>query len=140
MPDVHGLLLDTHAWIWLNTGSGELTSASLERIDAEALRGQVYISVISVWELATLAAKGRITLRTSVREWVDDALSQPGIHLLPLSAAVAVESAALPGAMHADPADRILVASARLHRLVLLTRDKKILEYAGPGHLLAEPI
>ena len=125
------LILDTHIWIWLLNGEERLQrSKALPWIERAALRSQVKISVISVWEVGMLQAKGRINLPTHTLEWVRKALSSPGISLVPLTEEMAIESSQLPGDFHGDPADRILVATTRLLGGTLLTADKKILEYS----------
>lgn len=135
-----GLLLDTHVWIWLNNGSSELKSVIISQIDKAARLGELFISAISVWEVATLVAKKRILLRTSVQDWVDEALSQPGVELIPLSSHIAIESTQLPNGIHADPADRIIIATARLQGLILLTRDSNILSYSQLGYLNSKKV
>jgi PIN domain nuclease of toxin-antitoxin system len=86
-----------------------------------------------VWEVGVLSAKGRIQLSVPLRDWVDGALSAPGIRFAPLDAAAAAESALLPGELHGDPADRILIATARTQNIPLATRDNDILEYGKLG-------
>lgn len=130
-----GLLLDTHIWIWLNNGSPELKSKSIAEIDHAAQKGELFISAISVWEVATLVFKKRILLRTSIHDWVEQALSQPGIELIPLLPNVSVESTLLPDGFNADPADRIIVATARVKLLTLMTRDTNIQHYAKMGFI-----
>lgn len=135
-----GILLDTHVWIWLMNGTPEFAAKMIQRINQAAENGRVFVSAISIWEVATLVAKRRLVLRTSVKEWIDAALSQPGVNLVPLLPDIAIESAQLPNGMHGDPADRILVATARLKQLVLLTRDTKILQYASHGYVQAKEV
>ena len=81
------------------------------------------------------AARGRIQLTMPLRAWVDHALSVPGLRLVPVDAAVAAESTLLPGEPQGDPADRFLIATARIHGVALATRDERILGYAKQGHL-----
>ncbi|OGT46941.1 MAG: hypothetical protein A3E82_02730 [Gammaproteobacteria bacterium RIFCSPHIGHO2_12_FULL_38_11] len=76
MSKASGLLLDTHVWIWLNNGSSELKSSIIRNIDHAAENGELFISAISVWEIATLVAKKKIVLRTSVQDWIEQALKQ----------------------------------------------------------------
>ncbi len=130
-----GLLLDTHVWIWLNEGSSELNSANVREIDHAAGQGELFVSAISVWEIAILVAKKRILLRTSIRDWIEQALSQPGIRLMPLLPNIAVESTLLPDGLNADPADRIIVATARVKLLTLMTHDANIQQYAKSGFI-----
>ncbi len=105
------------------------------RISAASGKGLIYISAISVWEVATLEAKGRLTLSMDCRTWVDRALDAPGVQFAPLSPSIAVDSTRLPEGMHSDPADRILVATARSMNGTLVTRDRMILNYAASGHV-----
>jgi PIN domain nuclease of toxin-antitoxin system len=130
------LLLDTHAWLWYAEGMSErLRPATIKRLD-EARKGDgLVISAISVWEVGMHAARGRIRLAVPLRDWVERALAAPGMRLMPLDAAVAAESTVLPGEPQGDPADRFLIATARIHGLVLATRDQQILDYAKRGSL-----
>jgi PIN domain nuclease of toxin-antitoxin system len=137
MPTDSAVILDTHIWVWLNNGSSELSKSSIGRIERAAVSGEVYIPAIVVWEVATLAAKGRLTFKKPVRQWIEEALSQQGVTLIPLLPSIAIESTELPGEFHADPADRLIVASARIEGLPLMTRDSKILDYGSAGHVIA---
>ena len=93
------------------------------------------VSAISVWEIAQLEAARRIQLSVDVRAWVGRALAFPGVQLKGLSPAIAIESTRLPGSLHRDPADRILIATARLTGAALVTCDERILTYAKQGHV-----
>lgn len=128
------LLLDTHTWLWLVGGAEPLKRPVLSAVEGAARRGRIRVSAISVWEVAMLQAKGRIRLAKDCLAWVQEALSAPGTSLVPLTPEIAVESSRLPGEFHGDPADRILVATARLLDATLLTRDERILAY-GKGKL-----
>jgi PIN domain nuclease of toxin-antitoxin system len=130
-----GILLDTHTWIWLFQGSKELSEDVIVKMNQAGSKGKVFISAISVWELSMLVAKGRVTLATSIHQWVEDSLSQPGVNLSLLTPAIAIESSFLPGEFHGDPADKIIVATARINNLILLTRDRKILQYGSEGYI-----
>ncbi|MEK6696072.1 MAG: type II toxin-antitoxin system VapC family toxin [Candidatus Deferrimicrobiota bacterium] len=127
------LLLDTHAWLWLVGGAEPLKRSVLSTVEQGARQGRIRVSAISVWEVAMLEAKGRIRLSKDCLAWVHDALASPGLSLVPLTPEIAVESSRLPGTFHGDPADRILVATARLLGATLLTRDTGILAY-GKGN------
>lgn len=87
------------------------------------------MSVISCWEVAKLVELKRLTFEMDVYGWINQALSYPGIQLIEFSPRIAVESTQLPGEFHRDPADQIIVATARIHDSPLLTMDKKILNY-----------
>jgi PIN domain nuclease of toxin-antitoxin system len=131
------VLLDTHVWIWFREGNPtiEKDAAWIERM---AHTGNVLISPISCWEVAQLCSKGRIALQLPCQLWVDTALK--GARLAPLSPAIAVEANYLPGEFHPDPADRILVATARLMDATLVTRDARILNYALTGYLRTKKV
>ena len=138
MPDgpALALVLDTHVWIWMVEGNDTALSVSaVKAIEAAARDGAVRVSAISVWELAMLERKGRLSLSRPVDDWVVAALHVPGIRLLPLTPEIAIESTRLPGTPHGDPADRILMASARHLGGRLATCDRAILEYAAGGQL-----
>ncbi len=86
-----------------------------------------------------LVQKGRLALGADVGRWIETALSFRGIHLAPIESAIAIDSVRLPGAFHADPADRLIVATARFHQAPLLTADGGILDYGMRGHLQVLP-
>lgn len=132
------VVLDTHAWIWLLNGDA-ISDAAIEAVRAAAADGTVWVSAISVWEVGMLVAKGRLRLRTPVRDWVRQALEAPGIRLAELTPEIALESCQLPGDIHGDPADRILAATARVQDAMLITRDERILAYGRAGHLGVVP-
>ncbi len=121
-------VLDTHTWVWWVHGSERLTQEQVQAIKANET-DVIGVSAISCWEVAKLVEYGRLALPCSLGEWFEQALSYPGIHLLPLTPEVAVESTQLPGEFHRDPADQIIVATARLHSCPLVTSDSKLLEY-----------
>jgi PIN domain nuclease of toxin-antitoxin system len=132
------ILLDTHALVWLLEGSERLGAQARAAVEAATV-GQVgvLVAAISIWEIGMLVAKGRLTLDRDVGEWVQMALSLPGIGMVALDPDVAIAASRLPGEMHGDPADRLIVASARHVGAVLMTDDRLILDYAAAGHLRA---
>jgi PIN domain nuclease of toxin-antitoxin system len=132
------LLLDTHCWLWAQLGLIErLSRAGLEAIQNAELEGNLRISVISIWELAMLEQRGRVALPMNIRTWVEQALSKPGIAVTPLTPEIMIESVHLPGEMHGDPADRMLVATSRVLGATLLTKDDKLIRYSRQRHLRA---
>ena len=135
--DNRPILLDTHVWLWLCAGTpGVFTPQVRKRLAAAVAARPLHISIISTWEVAMLAAKGRVNLAVPTRAWVTQALSHPAMKQLALDdPAVVIESNELPGHFHADPADRLLVATARIGGYTLATRDRKILDYADAGHV-----
>jgi PIN domain nuclease of toxin-antitoxin system len=131
------LLLDTHVWLWVVAGSPELSARARQTIDKAAAQGALRIAAISLWEIALLASRGRIVLGKSISFWLDEALAEPCPTIELLNPQVAIESYALPELFHPDPADRMIVATARVTGAVLMTRDRQILDYAARGHLTA---
>jgi PIN domain nuclease of toxin-antitoxin system len=136
MPEA-GLLLDTHVWLWLEADPRQIAKAAASRIRKAAQHGNLWVSVLSVWEIGMLVAKERIRLSMPVDEWVRQAAATPGMRMLGLSPEIALESSRLPDTPHGDPVDRMLIASARMHNLTLISQDRKILAYARLGHLKA---
>ena len=137
MPINSPLLLDTHVWIWLMNGDERLRNTkALQLIHQASSHDQLKVSIISVWEIGLLARKKRILLPRHPLIWVREALSQPGLTLAPLTEDVAVESSFLPGEMVGDPADRILVATARALKATFVTADEKIQRYATQNRIM----
>ena len=132
---VSRVLLDTHAWVWLLNGSDHLGPRAIKAIRRSLADGAVLVSAISPWEVAMLVSKGRLALDRDVGEWVQAALSLPGIRLEPLSPEVAVASTRLPGTIHGDPADRMIAATARHLGSTLITADLLLLDYGKSGHI-----
>lgn len=131
-----GLLLDTHIWLWYMEGvKGALSSTVIAEIDSARSEHRLFVSAISVWEIGMLFAKGRITLSSPLNQWVSDSLTNANLRLQPLDADIALESTLLPGDPHGDPADRFLVATARVKNLRLVTHDLKIIGYGKAGYV-----
>lgn len=132
------LLLDTHAAIWL-VGRAPMTPESLAAIRAATAHNRVLISPVSAWEIGLLARTRRqdLEFRPSPLEWFARLLEVPGIRLTPLTPEAAIGSSCLPGEFHRDPADRMLIATARMLNLPIVTRDTEILAYAARGHVQA---
>ncbi len=121
-------LLDTHVLLWWLDQSPRLSRRQL-RVLRSATEGQpLWVSDISLWEIATLCRLGRIRLHVPVREFLEGAVAPPLVQCLRLTPAVAAEVASLPDSFSRDPADRIIVASARVLGATLLTRDQRIIE------------
>ncbi len=123
------ILLDTHAWLWWLSVPAQLPPKTLAVVEASVVDEGVYVSSFSVWELAMLAALGRLALAKPVRQWLHDAEALSYVHFVPVDNAIAVEAVNLPPPIHKDPADRIIVATARLSGATLVTRDRKLLDY-----------
>ena len=129
------LILDTHVWVWLMEGDSKLKLSVRKQIDKFVPENNLGVSAISVWEIAMLESKGRIVFNEECTGWVKRALSAPGISLIPIDPEIAVAATRLPGVIHGDPADRIIVATARFCGGTLVTADKAILDYAKTGLL-----
>ncbi len=127
------LLLDTHVLIWLIEGENSLRVKARRAIDEATRQNNIFVSAITPWEIGMLASKRRIALHRDALEWVREALALPGIQLAQLSPEIAVGSNDLPFEMHPDPADRILVATARHLGATLVTADKSLLRLAKRG-------
>jgi PIN domain nuclease of toxin-antitoxin system len=118
------IVLDTHAWIWLSSEPKQLSRPaqySLRKAD------RIGIPAISCWEFSMLVSKKRIEIDRGAVEWLEQALSQPRVELLPLTPSVAVTSTQL-GNFQGDPADRLIVATAIVHSAKLISRDERIAE------------
>jgi PIN domain nuclease of toxin-antitoxin system len=132
---VSAVLLDTHALVWLVMGDERLRPAVRRRIEAAAQQQQLWVSAITPWEVGVLVAKARLVLDRDVMDWLQAALALPGIRLAPLEPVVAVASTRLPGDLHGDPADRLIVATARRLGAALVTADAALLAYGQLGHV-----
>jgi PIN domain nuclease of toxin-antitoxin system len=131
------LLLDTCAILWSATG---VEAAPRLRAQLRAAHEQslpLWMSPISAWEIGILASSNRISLARPTLQWFQDVIFRAGAKLADLNAKVLVASTELPGELHRDPADRIIVATAREYGLRVVTRDRKILDYARHGHVMA---
>jgi len=121
------ILLDTHVWLWMVWMDVRLSPKFAEIIRRN--RKNLCISVISCWEISMLVAKQRLDLGTPAAEWFKNVISESGIRVLNLTPEIAADAYTLPGKFHDDPADRMIVATARNMDCLLLTEDKKILKY-----------
>lgn len=121
------IILDTHIWVWWVQGDSKLSPQHQTWIQQYAPQG-LGVSIFSCWEVAKLVEKGRLTLPTAIDEWLETALAYPGIQRLDLTLPIIIESTKLVG-FHADPADQIIVATARIQNCPLLTADQTILAY-----------
>jgi PIN domain nuclease of toxin-antitoxin system len=122
------ILLDTHIWVWWVHQASELPAAEREFIESHAADG-LAVSAISCWEVTLLSRRKRLDLSRPIAEWLDLALAASGVEAIPLTPEIARDSVWLPEPFHRDPADRMIVATARAFDLVLVTRDQKILSY-----------
>ena len=136
MTDTAPVIRDTHIWIWVMNGeSKKLRPEIKDIIEKASEHSLIRVPSISVWEVGMLEAKNRISFQIPVIQWIHNALSAPGAELVPQSPEIAIESTRLPGNFHGDPADRMIVSTARNLDGLLITADHRIKEYASKGHV-----
>lgn len=131
-PDVPAapLLLDTHVWIWmLEENQHRLSEKTLQHLRERGKAGDLLVSDISFWEVANKSRKEKL-FSMDAMIWMERAGDAPGVTYLPLARTTLIQSTRLPGKPPADPADRILIATAQLNGSSLVTADKQILAYA----------
>jgi PIN domain nuclease of toxin-antitoxin system len=121
-------LLDTHVWWWWVNGDRRPSRAQQRVLRRISEKNPILISDISLWEVATLTSLGRLEVTVPLREWLERAAAEPLVRRCHISPAIAAEVAALPDSFSRDPADRVIVATARVHGATLLTRDSRIIE------------
>jgi PIN domain nuclease of toxin-antitoxin system len=128
------IVVDTHVLVWwANAALDKLSSAAKNQLTkAEKIDGGIVVSAISAWEIAVLVTKGRLTLAMDVEDWLGHAATLPGVRFLGVDRHTAVQSVRLPEPFHQDPADRIIVSTARGLNLPLVTADREIRAY---GHV-----
>jgi PIN domain nuclease of toxin-antitoxin system len=124
------ILLDTHAWVWWVTEDRRLSPRARRSIERGRTTGDLQLSLISIWEVAKKVEKGQLVLDRPVDEWVDLAASRPGLQVVEMTRPILVESCRLPPPFHGDPADQIIVATARDREAVVVTKDERIRGYA----------
>lgn len=133
---MNDLLLDTHIWLWYAEGIPDLLAPDVvARIEEARKQRRAHVSVVSVWEIGLLLTKSRIVLSAPLQEWVKAGTALPGLRVRTLTTEVAIESTLLPGDPDVDPADRFLIAEARVSGLTLVTADRKIIDYGRAGHV-----
>ncbi|MCU0921176.1 MAG: type II toxin-antitoxin system VapC family toxin [Burkholderiaceae bacterium] len=116
-------------------GDERLRPAVRRRVEAAAGQQQLWVSAITPWEIGMLVARDRLVLDRDVLDWLQAALALPGIRVAPLEPMVAVASTRLPGHLHGDPAERLIVATARRLGAALVTADTALLAYGELGHV-----
>lgn len=121
-------LLDTHILLWWWSEASRLSPAQAEVLEAADAQNPLWVSEITLWEIATLHSLGRIELDRPLRDWLEQMIAPPLFRCFGITPAIAAEVASLPDSFHRDPADRILVATARVFAATLLTQDRKILQ------------
>lgn len=122
-------ILDTHAWVWWASNPEKLSVSARDRIDKAVIERNLIISSISAWEVAMLAARGRLKLTMDAYDWIAKSEALPFLRFIPVTNRIAVKAVNLPGKLHSDPADRIIIATAIVEGAVLITADDKMLKY-----------
>ena len=124
------IVIDTHVLVWWVSGSGKLSTAAKKALKTTLnSSSEVLISSISAWEIAMLVEKGRLVLSMDVESWLDEVRQIDGVRFLPVDNEIGVKATALPGDFHKDPADRMIVATARKLAVAVVTADEKLLQY-----------
>ena len=123
-------LLDTHVWVWWNMVPQKLTRRVRSFISTPSRYEELLLSAISVWEFSKLLEKKRLAISCDPEEWIRVALEMPKLRLVPLSPTIASRSTRLPGPFHDDPADQIIVATAREENATVVTADERIRGYS----------
>lgn len=123
------IVLDTHAWVWLISDPERLSKVARNAIEKDIENRAIHVSSISAWEIALLTKRGRLKLSMDVADWISASESLPVLKFIPVDNRIALRSTMLPGKLHHDPADRIIVATALLLGATLITRDDKLLRY-----------
>jgi len=129
------ILLDTHIWVWWVQEPDRLSDRQKSLLAENELSGKLGVSAISLWEIAKLVEIGRLVLPCPAESWLTQALAYPGITLLPITAEIAVASTRLPDSFHRDPADQIIVATARVLDCPLMTINRRIMAYQHVKHM-----
>jgi PIN domain nuclease of toxin-antitoxin system len=123
------VVLDTHAWIWWVTKDRRLSRRARTTIDRALTRGELHLSMISIWEMAKKVEKGQLALDRALDEWLEAALSADGLLVADMTRPVLVDSCRLPQPFHGDPADQIIVSTTRSLSATLVTKDARLRDY-----------
>ncbi len=119
-------LLDTHAWIWWIDRDRRLGQSTIDALDRLPEDARPYLSDISLWEVATLVERGRLSFSIPFDDWLEAAAHPRTVRTVPISPAIASTIATLPSSFHRDPADRVIVATCRVLGAPLVTKDRLI--------------
>ncbi len=123
------IVLDTHTWIWFISNPELLSKRAEKSADTAMNAKEIFISSISAWEIALLVEKGRLKLTMDVTDWISQSERLPFFRFIPVDNSIALKAVNLPQPLHSDPADRIIIATAKAIGAPLVTKDEKILKY-----------
>lgn len=129
------VVLDTRVLVWMLAGDERLPHPVRQVIENASYEAGADVAAISLWEVSMLAAKGRLQLYRDIGTWVELVATHPGLHVIPLAPEISVASTRLPGDLPRDPADRMIVATARVLNATLVTADRALLDYGAQGHV-----
>ncbi|MEH2409172.1 type II toxin-antitoxin system VapC family toxin [Nostoc sp.] len=129
------IILDTHIWVWWNHNDSRLTPPHREAINRERPHG-LGVCSISLLEISRLVTQNKLIIPCSIQEWFNIALAQEGVLVLSITPQIAIDSYSLAGNFHKDPADRIIVSTARVYDVPLVSVDEKILAYSDVKRIL----
>lgn len=133
MTEPARILLDTHAWIWLELGDARFPVRHRRAMSVSSAAGRLYVSAISMLEIANMDRRKRVLLPIPLHLWFERAFSSGAVNMLPITPEIASETALLPEGFQGDPADRLIAATARVEDLTLCTHDKLLLMFGKQG-------
>lgn len=131
------IVLDTHVLIWFVQGNDRLGPIAVQLVRDAAPKEAAIVSTITFWEIAMLSRRGRLGLRQSAEDWLDEFCVRSNSLVSEVSREIAITAGGLSEDIHGDPADRIIIATAIHHGCPVLTADRAILGYAALGHVRA---
>jgi PIN domain nuclease of toxin-antitoxin system len=140
-PGPRAVLLDTCAVIWLANGD-QMARTAVAAIVHAGLADGVFVSPVSAWEVGLLARPSQaksVSFLPDPKTWFTRVMSGPAIRPAPFTPEIAIDSSCLPGMVHGDPADRLIIATARHLGVPVVTRDARIRAYAEAGHVQVIP-
>ncbi|SAL84022.1 twitching motility protein PilT [Caballeronia choica] len=124
------IVLDTHVLLWWVSGEVQLSKKAKAAIERERSEGELIVSSISAWEISLLVKRERLSISTDVNSWLATVNEIEALRFVPVDNEIALKAVELPGEFHKDPADRMIVATARALAAPLITKDQKIRDYA----------
>lgn len=127
------MLIDTHIFLWFQTAKGNLSKREVQLIEQAYQNREIFLSSISIWELALKEKVKGLEFHPPLNSWLKKALQE--VRVIDMDVSIVLESVNLPAYEHKDPADRFIIATARVHDLPLMTHDQRILAYAQKGHI-----
>ena len=122
-------LLDTHTWVWWVANDPRMSKRAKTVVEKAARRGDLWVSMISIWEVAKKVEKRRLVLDRPLDLWLEEAVAVDGLRWSELTRPVLLESCRLPPPFHGDPADQLIVATARHLGASVVTKDERIRGY-----------